>query len=60
MSATTTASSSEPTGNNTNVQVNQKANVTVATFFSSLIVSVAIFTAQIVVFLIIKGKLPRI
>ena len=41
-------------------QVSLKNTVSVPTFFSSLVVSVAVFAIQALLFLIIKGKLPRI
>ena len=37
-----------------------KNNVSAQTFFSSLVIAIAAFAAQVLLFLIIKGKLPRI
>ena len=35
-------------------------NITLGTFFSSLGVSIAMFALQFTIFLLLKGKLPRI
>ena len=64
-----TSSSAAPTGTGGGVlgglagtagQVSAKNNISIPTFFSSLVVSIVVFAAQALLFLIIKGKLPRI
>ena len=38
----------------------QYENITIGTFFTSLGVSLVVFVVQVTVFLLLKGKLPRI
>ena len=38
----------------------QYQNATIVTFFTSLGASLAVFAIQVLVFLLLKGKLPRI
>ena len=69
-SSTTTAAGSAATGNGTTgldvilggaaAQNEKYQNVTIGTFFSSLGVSLVVFAVQFGIFLLLKGRLPRI
>ena len=71
VSPTSTTSSAAPTStldnsingifeSNANAQIAGKSNNNIGSFFAALATSVVVFAVQALIFIVIKGKLPRI